>query len=397
MKLKHILLLGSIGISYSCSNNAFRSDQMSSREEVVGTQEPSLDQTPLDQTPLDQTPAQAVTSEEPEELIITPDDGVHVNLYTFGEEDQPIDYLFILDNSGSMTASVQAVNQGFLSLLQNDVFPRNSKVAVMTTLISDPNDFNVVHSDVNGDYNGIQFEPGFLDFVNKTAIVNYRNQVNDNRADNFLLDGCDDKWFSPQDTDGNGTPCLVAATQSAFAVGVEAGVTAFEQLNMKHKDNKIFRKDALLNVIFVSDTHDPGRNVQELIDNRKNFAQLDELTKTYQDIKSLKFHAMAPFTQCSSENLYDLSYFTLVDASKGEKADICVSTDYSVFLKAMVEASIDQEPVFKLSKAAEEVIGVYVDGQPIEPENYSLSDDKQSIRIEGLMPGVQYAVTLEYK
>ena len=112
---------------------------------------------------------------------------------------------------------------------------------------------------------------------------------------------------------------------------------AFQQrdLLLKHKDNKLFRKGALLNVIFVSDTHDPGRNEPSLITNRKNYAQLNALTNQYQDVRSLKFHAISPASKCSAEALHDFSYHALVDDSKGEKGDVCTLTDYSEYLKAM--------------------------------------------------------------
>lgn len=321
-----------------------------------------------------------------------PDTELSVALLSYGQTDKPIDYLFVLDNSSSMDSIVPLVNSGFASIVNDEIFPRNSKVAVMTTMIADPNDFTVLHVELR-EYNGMEFEPGFLDFVDQTSIVNFRDNVS-NRAGDYTIDGCNDKWFKPTDTNDDGIPCITAATQSAFSpLRVEAGITAYEQLILKNKDEPIFRDGALLNVIYVTDTHDPGANEQELVDNRKNYAQLDELTKLYNKVESLKFHAMAPATECS-ENFDDTSYYTLVNDSKGEVADSCIADDYSVFLKNMVAASVTEEPVFKLTKPAIEVTKVLVEGEEIS--DYTVSEDGLSIRIEGLDPGKRVGIIIEY-
>lgn len=335
---------------------------------------------------LEAIPEKAITVQQTEESTIA--------LHAYGKTDVPVDYLFIMDNSSSMADVVEQTNQGFSSLVQEATFPPNSQVAVMTTMIADPNDFSAISS-YQSAYAEIEDEPGFLDFVDKDSIQKYRN-TNSSSAMNFQLDGCDKKWFSPSDLNDRGMPCLTAATQIALrGVGAEAGITAYEQLILKHKETPLFREGALLNVIFVSDTHDPGKNVPELIAGRKNYAQLDALTKSYQKISSLKFHAMAPAVKCASEQLYDFSYFEIADDSQGVKADVCTSTTFVDFLEKMVAASTVQEPQFELTKKATEVISVLVDGE--EAEGYSLSDDGLSIRIEGLDPQMPVAITLEYR
>ena len=329
-----------------------------------------------------------------EDIIL--DEQLQAKLFSYGKPDKPIDYLFVIDNSSSMVRTIDLFNAGFASILgeEKEVFPANSKLAVMSTMIGDPNDFTKINDAVKG-YNGIEMEPGFLDFVNQTAIMNYRDNV-PGRAGNWTVDGCANKWFAPNDKNGAGVYCLTAATQSTFSgLATEAGITAYEQLLIKNAMNPTFRPGALVNIIYVSDTHDPGRNEQELIDNRKNFAQLEELTKVYNKINGLKFHAMAPASDCSSENTYDFSYYTLVDASKGQKGDYCVSNDYTEFLKKMVEASMVAEPVFEFGKTVTSIVRIKVDGE--EVTDYKLNEDKTGVRIEGLDPKVPVDIQILFE
>ena len=116
----------------------------------------------------------------------------------------------------------------------------------------------------------------------------------------------------------DGHYCLQAAIQSSYScTGAEAGITAFEQLLLKHQGQNLFRQGALVNVIFVSDTHDPGINNNTLKNNIKSFTELLTLAQTDNAISGLKFHALAPESQCNSEQMWGFSYNTLSMASGG--------------------------------------------------------------------------------
>lgn len=98
----------------------------------------------------------------------------------------------------------------------------------------------------------------------------------------YPLVGCESKWFAPTQKDGSGNPCIAAAFQSKNScTGTEAGILAFQQLLEKNKGKSIFRQGAIANVIFVSDTHDPGINPgnktgQAIIEKHLSFAELKE-------------------------------------------------------------------------------------------------------------------------
>jgi hypothetical protein len=192
-----------------------------------------------------------------------------------------------------------------------------------------------------------------------------------------------------------GNYCLTAALQSTYsAVGAEAGILAYEQLLLKNADEPVFRQGSLVNVIFVSDTHHPGRNVQELIDSTKTFQELKQLTEQANEVAGLKFHAIAPAEKCTGERLYDRSYYTLVDASQGTNGDSCTLTDYSNFMETMVKASQEAESVFALEKPATKIYQVRVNDEVIT--EYELSDEADEIRINGLDPKEPVEITVIY-
>ena len=106
-----------------------------------------------------------------------------------------------------------------------------------------------------------------------------------------------------QAKNSSGESCIAAATQSTFSsLGVEAGIHAVEQLFLKHSGQALFRPNALVNIIFVSDTHDPGINSQQLKDARASYAELLDLASVDNRIASLKFHALAPVERCTGED-----------------------------------------------------------------------------------------------
>ncbi len=313
--------------------------------------------------------------------------------YSFGQADPIVDYLFIIDNSSSMFQIIDKVNQGFNSLQEAGVFPPKSLVAVMNSMIADPSDYSSPSPFLTA-YTGIEQEPGFLDFVNKSAIASYRSQVS-NFADRWPLDGCEAQWFKPQDKNDGGDYCLAAATQSTFSsLGVEAGIQAFEQLLLKNAGKTLFRKNALVNVIFVSDTHDPGTNSAELKESIPEYSKLYNAATSSNTIAGLKFHALAPFEKCTSEGLHDQSYFKLVQESKGQQADSCKLDNYQGFLASMIEASKVAEPKFQLKHPLNTIVKVLVDGE--EVSKYETSEDENFIVLNSLDPLTPVEVTIIY-
>ncbi|NRA67578.1 MAG: hypothetical protein HRU19_24065 [Pseudobacteriovorax sp.] len=333
--------------------------------------------------------------ETPPVVVTTVDeeDNLAVSEYPFGEPDPAVDYLFVIDNSVSMGPILADVNKGYASIVGTNSFPPNSKVAVMTTMIGDPVDFAKTHSSV-ATYTFIENEPGFLNFVDKASIDAFV-ALDADFANDFPVAGCANKWFSPEDVNADGVPCLLAATQSVFSALIsEPGIHAFQQLLLKHAGTPLFRENALLNVIFVSDTHDPGVDNADLKAATPVYNELVTMANVDNKLRNVKFHALAPEVQCTGEGTHDFSYFTLVAASAGLKQDPCATDDYQAFLKAMIEASVIDAPNFNLEYSATQIKEVLVDG--VATTEFTVSEDGKAISIPSLDPKTPVTVQVVY-
>ena len=314
--------------------------------------------------------------------------------FSFGSPAPKVDYLFVVDNSVSMKNLMDQVTDGLVNVIENQGFSANSKLGVMTTMPASPLDLSLPHPALKS-YSGMELEPGFIDLVDKLSIENYRAAVNSSRANNFEMDGCPDGFFSPTATNGSGDYCLRAHLQlSLHAVHGEAGITAYEQLLAKTAGQQTFRQEAITNVIFVSDTHDPGFSHGSFTPSDADYSHLEMLTRSHNTISSLKFHAIAPLTKCTGESLYNLRYFDLTDASGGYKTDICDTTDYTSFFAGMIENSEEMEPRFYIGKTIESVVEVKVDGAV--HSDYTINSDGVSITLGGLDPKVVVSVEITY-
>lgn len=287
-------------------------------------------------------------------------------LFQFGGDSKSelVDYVVVLDNSCSMEGIGEKVASGFLSLATSAQLPAKAKIAVMSTMHADPSNLNRTGIGIRR-YTGIDDEPGFLDFVDRAAIENYRKS-SPNNAHKWALNGCENKWMSASDLDGNGQSCVVAATQSTnYCVGAEAGVRAFDQLIDKHANNSLFRRASVLNVIFVSDTHDPGTTVNAL-QSVPSYKNLVSKTLSKHNLAGIKFHAIAPSAPCTFEGSHEQSYYKLAKESEGLTEDPCKFTDYDDFMADMADISGEASlPVFSVSKPIKKIHSVRVNNQEV--------------------------------
>lgn len=299
-------------------------------------------------------------------------------VFNFNDNPTPIDYLFVLDNSVSMLPIIKRIRSGLIKAASMEEFPKSSYFAVMSTMIGDDDNLSTTGRGINR-YPGIDYEPGFLDFVDKESIQLYRQMV-PQFAHLWPLKGCEQQWFSPGELNEQGVPCFAAALQStASRVGAEAGALAFKQLLEKHKDKPLFREDALLNVIFISDTHDPGRPDPVLLERTPTFEELNSLVEEYENVEKLRFHALAPEVPCTSEDVHNLSYYKLVDASGGAKQDPCTDQNYQNFVQNMIRTSQHRPAVFKLSPPARAILAIRINDQLFN--DFELEEDGRLLRL----------------
>lgn len=310
------------------------------------------------------------------------------------------DYLFVVDGSASMARVLGRVLDGFDALADSGVFPSEARIAVMSTLPSDPARPHRVHPGGPG-APWLRHEPGFGDLVDGARIALFRDTAPPGVAERYGLDGCN-AWFAPSDHNNDGVPCLVANTQiSLVPVIVEAGLTAVGQ--RLDRGEPLFRTGAAANVVFVSDTHDPGvpgtnPHFDALVALRPTFAELEEKALDRQDLASFRVHAIAPASLCSSEDWTagGPSYFEAAEASGGEILDVCAAepADYVDLVRRIaVTGAVPQRPVVPLADDVE-VAEVRVDGAPTV---FTVSRDGRAVVLPGRLPTVKQQVEVRYR
>jgi hypothetical protein len=310
------------------------------------------------------------------------------------------DFLFVVDDSVSMQLIVDRVRAAFATLGDGSAFPKEARIAVMSTLPADPDNLQRVNvAAMHRQRN--QHDPGFLRLIDKVGIADFAKWAPPDQRAHFSHPGCDGAWFSPTDLDASGVSCLVAHTQLAMDnVHVEAGLTAFGQLLERRDTLPLFRPGAAANVIFVSDTQDPGLNADDkgfdaLVAARPDFQRLSDLVDVANTVSSFRIHAIAPESQCAEHwSHIGEVYQQAAKASGGRTLDVCSATDYRAFIEAIgKDGAVVQRPVLALGKAMEDA-QVEVDGQRV---GYSASVDGRAITLDGALANKKSRVTVTYK
>ena len=315
-----------------------------------------------------------------------------------------VDYLFVVDNSSSMNEILDNVREGIDSLeAKPEVFSKDSRIGVMSTMIgqlkSEGGDLNKLSSFLRS-YRGMDSEPGFLSLVDSTSHTKYMGEIDEKYKAKWYLPPCQNKWFKPGENHPNGHSCFKAATQnSEYPLYVEAGIKAFEQFLEKNSGSNIFRQNSIVNVIFISDTHDPGFKLDpEYPVTRLTYKRFLEKAKGNSSILDLKFHAIAPFNnsaKCSTEGLHEESYFQLVEESGGEKGDVCKLNDYSEIIEKMVVKGKIAQPLFTLKEPVKKITSVLVNNREIY--NYDFKPELNSIFIPSLEAEEKVSIAVVYQ
>ena len=397
-----------VGDGQTTRKSEKKSEDLLAEGEVKQPEEkPEPEEVPQPDPPVeeeDPAPEEEKQDDPPPQEEEKPEFTDKVQEFTYGDPNPQVDYLFIIDNSVSMNVILDKVNLGFRSILEDtSIFSNDSKVAVMNTMIGQMGenaDLNIT-SDLVRTYPGIELEPGFLSLVDFDSYKVYMdsNDVPQNRKDRWALEPCTEQWFSPTQTHSAGHYCFEAASQiSASALGVEAGIKAFEQFLTKNQATPIFRDTAIVNVIFVSDTHDPGIGGvdQEYFDSRLDYTAFKAKLEAIQPVRDLKFHAIAPVSdrECSSERLNEQSYFTLALASQGQTGT-CLLDNYTELMKNLIANGKISSPEFKLDAAPEGMPEVHVNGAKIT--EFEFSEETLTVTIPGLDPYAPAEVAIHYK
>lgn len=322
---------------------------------------------PLDLQPTEATGAARLSFEDEAA-------GVRMDQFDLGGESATplVDYLFVVDNSISMTTILPRVRAGFAALASDpNAFGERARVGVITTLPSDPEFPGALHPAVPAT-TGLELDPGFGGLVTGQRIREYREAIPAARK-HFPARGCKGGWFDPAARAPGGQTCLEAHTQVGLEfTRVEAGLTALGQL--LEREDFAFREGAAVNVIFVSDTHDPGADpgprapwIQDLVDGRPTAETLAERALGAGGASAFRLHAISPHSVCTGEDWTSIGpvYREAAAATGGADVDICRADDYrSVFEHIATVGAQPQQPLLVLERDPSEVLEVRVGGVP---------------------------------
>lgn len=310
------------------------------------------------------------------------------------------DFLFVVDESASMRGVVARVREAFADLGDGGAFPVEARVAVMGMIPGDPDDLGRAHPAV-GHGRRNRLGPGFLRLVQRATIDEFSAVAPVAQLARFAHRGCDDAWFAPGDVDDDGVPCLVGHTQiSMDVIQAEAGLTAFAQLLERRGDSPLFRPGAAANVIFVSDTQDPGLphddpHLDDLVALRPDHEELTALVDEANDVASFRVHAIVPDSACG-EGWSHLGtvYQDVAEASGGRTLDVCTARDYRAFVEAIGhEGSTPTRAVLALGRTATEV-DVAIGGETVGGR---LTGGGRAVVLDRALPERITPVTVTYR
>jgi len=337
----------------------------------------------------------------------------------------PSDFVFVVDSSRSMEPLIEKFIRGFESI-PLEKYPPNTRLAVMNMIghkLDDSNtplaeyQFKPEFLDLTLDraMKIVKAEPGYLKFVNAAGVENFRSVVAQNgsissydgsthnaqKLETYKL--CESEWFKPEEKNNDvlkPKSCLGAAMQISGFVGVETGLLSISQLMKKNIGKPgLFRDDASVHFVIISDTHDPGfTGLPESIkykDNLPKFQEIDALVRVNSNVKKVKLHGVVPFSACESSELkevHGLSYLPEIKASGGVAVDQC---DENVKYDSVVNQILNEarKSAFKLNVEAAKDVKVKVNGK--DWTDFKLIGEN-SIELGGLLSSSSYEIEVSY-
>jgi hypothetical protein len=326
---------------------------------------------------------------------------VREETHRFGSDAPTLtDVLFVVDGSTSMRRLVESVRRGMAELSEEGVFPANTQIAVTNMTPPSGTDSDEVLRTVKR-RQMMRLEPGFAGLVDADRLADAREtlgQIDEVFHDRLAAEGCS-AWFEPTERGPDGVPCLVAHTQILEAAsGVEAGLTSLGMFALTTPD--LFREGAAVNIVFVSDTHDPGlppdhENYAGMMSVRPDPARLAAAIVERFPVASVRMHAIAPAEPCTFESFNDPIYFEAAQVTGGATLDICGAgpADYVELIRSIaIEGSRPTRAVLALGADADEVESVTVGGRPV-----GFRSQGRAVFLYGALPDRAESVKVRYR
>jgi len=326
-------------------------------------------------------------------------------LVRYGKDIKPsvADYLFVLDNSISMAANATKVGQG-LAAIAKETFPESARIAVMTTMAAaDPLATSLVaHVDINRNNYGacINREPGFLSFVDKASMDAFKScGPPAEYANKYVKTACESGWFKPFDVNSAGDRCFTAALQNSFhAVGCEPGLLALEQLLQRNNGKPLFRENAAVSVIFISDEQEgctAAATRGNTLDAAGTSNRLRSLIENNSKVLSVKFNGIIPPVGKVPANT--LSYANVISAVGGKAFDVSSPTaDYNSMIEQLIQAKVDNTASeFSIPATSKKVTSVEVDG--VVTSGFTFDSSRSKVSVQGLDPNKTVDIRIRFE
>jgi hypothetical protein len=352
--------------------------------------------------------------------LVIDDEGIDPNTVKvrYGKDVKPMvaDMLFVVDNSVSMSRYADRVAQG-LAAIKKETFPESTRIAVMTTMAAEDAQAASLkaHADIwkNRDTYGscINKEPGFLSLVNKAAVDTFkacRKEGAENASKLAEYQGkyskavCDASWFKPFDLNQQGDRCFTAALQSPYhAVGCEPGLLALEQIVARNNGKPLFRDNAALSVIFVSDEQAGCEAASTRGDPTKAAETAERIKKailTNSKVVSIKFHGITPdLGNAEIMPTNTLSYKRVIESIGGKWFNVLEpAQNYNGMVDQLIQAAAEVTvPEFYIPSTAKAVKAVEVDG--VATQNYQFDVSKSKVTVQGLDPQKKVEIIIRFE
>ncbi len=324
------------------------------------------------------------------------------------------DILFVVDESASMGSVLATFQAGFASL-SAAAYPQDTMMAVTNMAPAYYTDAATYSIDLTNSFYktpATQYftkQPGFIQLVTGPSIASFL-AGNSSYTSKFPLKGCS-AWFKPTDKNVDGQSCLNAHTQvGLIATGVEAGIVSLDQLVRLNgaAGKALFRPGSLVNIVFVSDTHDPGANYYGRAGAPAALPDYNAITQTLLNynpgIRGVKYNAIAPMppagdaaltgvnyvgnlpatladSKISGEDLHSFSYLGYVAKSGG--VAMHPVNDWKLTLpKIIEETKVLRAPTVTLRLPAKKILKVIVEGVELDPSKYVLANANMEVQLQ---------------
>ena len=210
-----------------------------------------------------------------------------------------------------------------------------------------------------------------------------------------------------------------------LCTGAEAGLVSLKQLIQKYQQSgqKLFRENSLAQIIFLSDTHDPGANYYGktgALSAQPNYEDLRTLIYSLNPrLQGVRFSGILPLPRLGdpllvglntigkilgpddstsmTEETYQYSYLDFIKKSNGVALHAEQSDWSATIAKLIEESALYKEVVVETLRSYSQIQSVFINDTRIELNQIEkINDNKIVIRLENMAEAQEYKVVINY-